>query len=158
MLALATCSFAQTATPSAPCVTAIPYNYLAEAGITYGALPQYTTGFGVRIGCSSAFTLIDFDSTIGQPFTSYSTGRVSLKYIVATKGFWSMSSFAGVGATTNGSVSFAGGGALSVDLGSFLSKGKVSLIVEGQFRATAVPGNTSGQVAKSAGVMVLKTF
>lgn len=150
-------ALAQTDPPGAP---ALP-SYFVEAGLSYdyyGRVPAETTGFGLRIGASNAFSVTDIDAAIAQAGTTCATLRTGLEYHLSVSGRWEFIGLGSVGATTNGSTTtanFTGGVAVSYDLGNLLSKGKVNLPAVFQYRITVI---TATQVKPTYGVEFRKTF
>ena len=139
----------------------VAYSHFAETGISLDYFAQTmasTTGFGVRIGSSNALSVTDIDTPIAQPGVNYATLRTAIEYHVAASKLWEFMGLGGVGITTNGSTSlasFAGGAAVSFDIGSWLSKGKFSLPVLAQMRIVAI---TASQVKPTYGFLFRKTF
>lgn len=152
--------FAQAA-PVPACDTALTYNYFAESGISYNYYlksPAVTTGFGLRIGCSNTFSVTDVDTTLGVANTTYANLRTGLEYHVSVAGNTEFIALGAVGVISNGTTtaaSFAGGIALSYDIGKLLTKGKLSLPLAFQYRMTML---TATEVQPTYSIMFRKTF
>lgn len=159
LCALSAAALGQTVT--APVAVAPAYSYFAETGISLDYFAQTmasTSGFGVRIGTSNAFSVTNIDTPIAQPGVNYATLRTAIEYHVAASKLWEFMGLGSVGVTTNGSTgvaNFAGGAGVSFDIGSWLSKGKFSLPVVGQLRIVAI---TATQVKPTYGFLFRKTF
>jgi hypothetical protein len=165
LLALAGACFGQTATTgtapiAAPAATTLP-SYFAETGLSYdyyGKTPASTTGFGVRIGASNAYSVTDIDTPIAQPGSSYATLRTGIEYHMSVAGRWEFIGMGAAGATTNGSTTtstFSGGAAASYDVGSLLTRGKINLPLVFEFRMVAI---TAAQVKPTYSLQFRKTF
>jgi len=139
------------------------YQYFGETGASGSAAGAFasTTGFGLRIGSSSAFWTTDVDT---QPKSggAMSTIRSGAEYHVAALGRWEFVGFASAGVSVDtsqasavGLGNFSGGFGISYDAGSALSKGKISLPVMGEFRMTAI---NSMSVSPVYVLLARKTF
>ncbi len=146
-LMLATGAFGQTGATAAAAGPAAVYQYFAETGLSYdyyGQTMASTTGFGVRIGQSNAFSVTDIDTPIAQPGTNYATLRTAIEYHVAASPLWEFIGLGSVGATTNGSTtvaSFSGGVGVSFDIGKWLSHGKIGVPLMFEDRLNVITAN-----------------
>lgn len=121
------------------------YNYFAETGISYdyyAKQPALTTGFGLRIGNSNAFSVTDVDSVVANGVQS-ATLRENVEYHIAAINKAEFLGVASAAVTTSSSVTlgnFAGGFGLSYDIGKTLTKNKISIPLVFQFRMNAING------------------
>ena len=144
------CSFRLLAQDPAPTPAPTPapkmINYFGETGASYdyyAQTPASITGFGLRIGNSSGWSVTDVITGIGKGAPSAATIETGLEYHVAEMGLWEFLGLASAGVTTDGTVTlgnFSGGAGVGYDMGSLITKGKISLPLVFRFKITAITG------------------
>jgi hypothetical protein len=143
-----------------------PYQYFAETGLSYdyyGHQPASTTGFGLRVANTNAFSVTDVDTLFGNGAGSLTSAtlRTGVEYHFVESAQWLFGGMGAAGVSVQTSASqailgnFQGGVILGYNIGNFITRKKTGFWLIGEYRLNAV---TSTQVRPTYTISLRKTF